>query len=49
MIKAIAVDDEPPALEILENYCRRTEKVELMKVFTSTSERWSTWSNFRRT
>jgi DNA-binding LytR/AlgR family response regulator len=37
MIKAIAVDDEPPALEILENYCRRTEKVELMKVFTSTS------------
>lgn len=38
MIKAIAVDDEPPALEILENYCRRTEKVELMKVFTSTSK-----------
>ena len=37
MIKAIAVDDEPPALEILENYCRRTEKVELMKGFTSTS------------
>lgn len=37
MIKAIAVDDEPPALEILENYCRRTEKVELMKVFTGTS------------
>jgi DNA-binding LytR/AlgR family response regulator len=37
MIKAIAIDDEPPALEILENYCRRTEKVELMKVFTSTS------------
>lgn len=37
MIKAIAVDDEPPALEILENYCRRTEKVEMMKVFTSTS------------
>jgi DNA-binding LytR/AlgR family response regulator len=37
MIKAIAVDDEPPALEILENYCRRTEKVELMKAFTGTS------------
>jgi DNA-binding LytR/AlgR family response regulator len=37
MIKAIAIDDEPPALEILENYCRRTEKVELMKTFTSTS------------
>jgi DNA-binding LytR/AlgR family response regulator len=37
MIKAIAVDDEPPALEILENYCRRREKVELMKTFTSTS------------
>jgi DNA-binding LytR/AlgR family response regulator len=37
MMKAIAVDDEPPALEILENYCRRTEKAELMKTFTSTS------------
>jgi DNA-binding LytR/AlgR family response regulator len=38
MIKAIAVDDEPPALEILQNYCQRTEKVELLKVFTSTSK-----------
>jgi DNA-binding LytR/AlgR family response regulator len=37
MIKAIGIDDEPPALEILENYCQRTEKVELMKVFTGTS------------
>jgi DNA-binding LytR/AlgR family response regulator len=37
MIKAISIDDEPPALEILDNYCRRTEKVELMKTFTSTS------------
>lgn len=37
MIKAIAVDDEPPALEILENYCQRIEQVQLEKAFTSTS------------
>jgi DNA-binding LytR/AlgR family response regulator len=38
MIRAIAVDDEPPALDILENYCQREEKVQLMKTFTSTSK-----------
>lgn len=38
MIKAIAVDDEPPALEILETYCRSTDQVQLDKIFTSTAK-----------
>jgi DNA-binding LytR/AlgR family response regulator len=35
MIKAIALDDEPPALSIIENFCRRTEGIELLKTFTA--------------
>lgn len=35
MIKAIAVDDEPLALMVIENYCARTEQVELMKTFSN--------------
>jgi DNA-binding LytR/AlgR family response regulator len=38
MINAIAIDDEPPALEILENYCQRSGQVVLVKTFTSTSK-----------
>ena len=33
MIKAIAVDDELPALEILQDFCARTNDVELEKSF----------------
>jgi DNA-binding LytR/AlgR family response regulator len=46
MIKAIAVDDEPPALEILENYCARTPQVQLIKTFTSTFRALEYLDNF---
>lgn len=38
MIKAIAIDDEPPALQVLESYCSKTNLITLEKVFTSTVE-----------
>lgn len=38
MIKAIALDDEPPALSILENFCGRVEFVDLVKTFTNPEE-----------
>lgn len=38
MIKAIALDDEEPALEILEFFCGQIEGIELLSVFTKSSE-----------
>jgi DNA-binding LytR/AlgR family response regulator len=38
MIKAIAIDDEPPALKIIENFCRKVDFVDLAKTFTRPSE-----------
>jgi DNA-binding LytR/AlgR family response regulator len=38
MIKAIAVDDEPPALKLIENFCSKGELVNLDKTFTSPNE-----------
>jgi DNA-binding LytR/AlgR family response regulator len=38
MIKAIAIDDEPPALQILESYCSKTDLISLEGMFTSTVE-----------
>lgn len=38
MIQAIAIDDEPLPLEILEAYCKDTDFIQLDKVFTQTSE-----------
>jgi DNA-binding LytR/AlgR family response regulator len=35
MIKAIAVDDEPLALVVIENYCARSKDVELVKTFSN--------------
>ncbi len=34
MIHAIAIDDEPPALELLEHFCSRTDFLVLEKTFT---------------
>ncbi len=34
MIKAIALDDEPPALDIIESFCSLTDYVDLVKTFT---------------
>lgn len=46
MIKAIALDDEPPALEIIETFCARLDNIELVKTFTKTSEAFSYLEKF---
>jgi len=46
MIKAIALDDEPPALEIIDAFCARTALVELVKTFTRTGEAFSYLEKF---
>lgn len=38
MIKAIAIDDEIPALKIIENFCERTGLIELQKTFSKPNE-----------
>lgn len=38
MIKAIAIDDEPLALKVIEGLCIRSKEVELVKSFTSQDE-----------
>lgn len=38
MIKAVAVDDEPLALQIIGNFCARIGEVELQKTFTRPME-----------
>lgn len=38
MIKAIALDDEPPALEVIQLFSRETEAVSLMAGFTRSQE-----------
>ena len=36
MITAIALDDENPALKVIENFCSKVDFIELQKTFTST-------------
>lgn len=38
MIKAIAIDDEPLALIVIENYCHRNDEIELVKTFSNTKD-----------
>ena len=38
MIKAIAIDDEPPALKVIESFCSNAENIDLEKTFTSPNE-----------
>lgn len=38
MIRAIALDDEPLALKVIESFCQRVEYIQLEKTFTKTSE-----------
>lgn len=38
MIKAIAIDDEPPALQVIESFCQQAGFIELEKTFTKPSE-----------
>src|SRR3954465_5963777 len=35
MMKVIAIDDEPLALELIETYCKRCEFIKLEKAFSS--------------
>ncbi len=38
MISAIALDDEPPALQVLEAFCSQVDFIELKKTFSKTEE-----------
>jgi DNA-binding LytR/AlgR family response regulator len=38
MITAIAIDDEPPALKVVETFCASFEFIQLQKTFTRTDE-----------
>ena len=38
MIKAIAIDDEPLALDLIETYCSGIDYIDLKRKFTNTSE-----------
>lgn len=38
MINAIAIDDEPLALSIIQNFCEKVEDVNLLKTFTNPTE-----------
>ena len=38
MIKAIAVDDEPLALKVIESFCSKIDFIQLEKTFTKPSE-----------
>ncbi|UUC46318.1 LytR/AlgR family response regulator transcription factor [Flavobacterium cerinum] len=38
MINAIALDDEPPALDVLQSFCDQTDGIDLKKTFTRSEE-----------
>ena len=38
MIKAIAIDDEPLALKVIEGFCERSGEIQLVKTFTKPKE-----------
>ena len=38
MISAIAIDDEPPALKVVENFCGMVDFIDLQKTFTKPNE-----------
>lgn len=38
MITAIAIDDEPPALKVMELFCKEVDFIDLQKTFTGTEE-----------
>ena len=46
MIRAIALDDEPPALAVLSELCSRTAGIDLMKIFTRSAEALSYLQKF---
>jgi DNA-binding LytR/AlgR family response regulator len=46
MIKAIAIDDEPPALKVIEAFCAETDFISLEKTFTKPAEAQKYLSKF---
>lgn len=38
MIRAIAIDDEPPALDIIEEFCKKNDEIQLEKCFFKPTE-----------
>lgn len=46
MIKAIAIDDEPLALKVIENFCSQSGDVSLLKTFTKPNEGLKYLNNF---
>jgi len=46
MIRALAIDDEPPALKVIENFCRRSGLVTLDKTFTKPHDALKHLNNF---
>lgn len=38
MLKAIAIDDEPPALRVIAHFCSQVSTIELQKTFSRTDE-----------
>ena len=38
MIRAIAIDDEPLALKVIESFCKQSDELELLKTFTKPHE-----------
>ena len=46
MIKAIAIDDELPALKIIEHFCEKTGLIELQKTFSMPNEALKHLSKF---
>jgi len=46
MLKAIALDDEPLALKIIESFCNANEQIELQKSFTKPNDAHKYIDNF---
>jgi len=46
MIKAIALDDEPLALEIIDSFCQQSDKVQLVKTFLKPNDAIKYIENF---
>ncbi len=46
MIKAIALDDEPLALNIIESFCQQSDKVQLVKTFLKPNDALKYIENF---
>jgi DNA-binding LytR/AlgR family response regulator len=46
MIKAIAIDDEPLALKIIESFCAESEQISLEKTFSKSTDALKYISNF---